>query len=89
MEEIKAVYNANINFEDVVYQPKHYTAGNIETIDYIKDKLTAEQFEGYCIGNCLKYLSRYRHKNGAEDIQKSIVYAKWAINSIKGEELDK
>lgn len=78
----------NINFENV-HHPKHYTVGNIEVIDYIKDKLTAEQFEGYCIGNVLKYVSRYRHKNVVEDLQKAAVYLGWTINSINREELQK
>ncbi|WP_233711131.1 DUF3310 domain-containing protein [Lederbergia citrisecunda] len=89
MQEINKVYNANINFEDAVNQPSHYTVGNIEVIDYIKDKLTKELFEGYCVGNVMKYVSRYQHKNGVQDLEKAAVYLKWAINSIKGEELVK
>lgn len=88
LEEIKALYNANINFENV-HQPRHYTAGSIEVIDYIKDKLTPEQFEGYCLGNVHKYISRHKHKNGLEDLEKAKVYLGWAINSIKGEVLEK
>lgn len=55
---------------DNVNHPAHYTTGEIEVIDYIQDKLTPEQFEGYCIGNVLKYISRYRHKGGLEDLKK-------------------
>lgn len=67
---------------DNVISPAHYTAGNIETIDYIRDKLTKEQFIGYCIGNVLKYVSRYRLKGGKEDLQKAEVYLKWAIERV-------
>lgn len=66
---------------DNVNQPSHYTNSNIETIDYIKDKLTQQQFEGYCIGNVTKYLSRYRLKNGKEDLEKAKVYLEWAIEN--------
>lgn len=66
--------------ENNVTQPSHYI-GNIETIDFIKDKLTPNQFVGYCIGNCLKYLSRYQKKNGKEDLQKAQVYLNWAIEN--------
>jgi len=45
---------------DNVNSPSHYTFGDIETIDYIRDKLTGDEFVGYCIGNVLKYISRYR-----------------------------
>ncbi|MCG6868886.1 MAG: DUF3310 domain-containing protein [Gammaproteobacteria bacterium] len=47
---------------DAVYEPAHYTQGEIDTIDYIRDTLTGEGFTGYCTGNALKYLSRWRHK---------------------------
>lgn len=58
--------------------PEHYKKGGIETIKIIRSKLTPEQFEGYCIGNCLKYLTRYKHKNGIEDLKK----ARWYLNSV-------
>jgi hypothetical protein len=61
-----------------VNHPAHYTAGGIETIDYIQDKLTPEKFEGFCVGNALKYLSRYEHKGGLEDLRK----ARWYLNRI-------
>jgi len=64
---------------DAVDHPKHYTQGAIETIDYIRDTLSREEFTGYCIGNCLKYLSRWRHKGGIEDLEKASVYLAWAI----------
>ena len=66
---------------DNVHKPKHYTHGDIETIDYIRDKLTQEEFVGYCIGNVIKYTSRYRLKGGKEDLQKASVYLKWAIDA--------
>lgn len=70
---------------DNVHHPAHYTSGNIEVIDYIRDKLTTEQFEGYCIGNVLKYVSRYQHKNGVEDLKKARVYLDWAIGYMEME----
>jgi len=68
---------------DNVKSPKHYTHGRIEVIDYIRDKLTEDEFVGYCIGNVMKYVSRYRHKGGVEDLQKADVYLNWAIESMK------
>lgn len=65
---------------DNVRHPAHYTEGrNIEPIDYIRDTLTQEEFEGYCVGNVLKYLSRWRKKGGVEDLEKAKVYLDWAI----------
>src|SRR5699024_6026526 len=63
---------------DAINSPNHYNSGDIETIDYIQDKLTAEQFEGYLVGNVMKYVSRYRHKNGMEDLKK----ARWHLDRL-------
>ena len=63
---------------DNVNHPKHYTSTKIETIDIIQDKLTAEAFEGFCIGNVLKYVTRYKLKNGLEDLKK----ARWYLDKI-------
>ena len=64
---------------DMVNEPPHYKVGGIEAIDYIQAKLTLEQFEGYCIGNALKYISRANHKKDAtEDLRKAI----WYLNRL-------
>jgi hypothetical protein len=70
---------------DQVNRPSHYTQGSIETIDYIRDTLTPEEYTGYCVGNCLKYLSRWRHKGGRQDLEKAKVYLGWALNSLPEE----
>ena len=71
--------------KDVVNRPDHYTDGGIETIDFIRAKLSSEAFEGYCVGNIFKYLSRYGKKNtnGVEDLRKAEVYLKWAIKEAE------
>lgn len=61
---------------DMVNSPPHYKVGGIEVIDYIKAKLTPEEFRGYLKGNMLKYTSRAGHKDDAvEDIGKLVWYA--------------
>jgi len=61
---------------DMVNHPPHYTAGGIETIDYIQAKLTPEEFRGYLRGNILKYSSRAGLKGDAgEDLSKMVWYA--------------
>lgn len=75
-------YEREIQMKNVK-QPKHYTFGKIETIDYIKDKLSSRQFVGYCIGNVIKYVSRYRYKGGTEDLHKAQVYLGWAIEMME------
>ena len=67
---------------DAVNHPSHYTDGRIECIDYIQDKLTKEEFQGYCKGNALKYISRAGKKNPDkynEDLKKAIWYLERAV----------
>ena len=59
---------------DMVNSPPHYTAGGIETIDYIKAKLSDEGYRGYLQGNLLKYASRIG-KKGSDDAGKAAWYA--------------
>jgi hypothetical protein len=66
---------------DPVHKPMHYNLGQFEVIDYIHDKLTYEQWQGYCLGNCLKYISRYRHKGGKQDLEKAADYLGRAIKT--------
>ena len=62
--------------------PDHYKVGGIETIDYLEAKMTPEQFEGFCVGNALKYISRAGHKNdAAEDYRKAIWYLERIIRN--------
>lgn len=59
---------------DIVNKPQHYADKEIEVIDYIQDTLSKEGMEGLCIGNVIKYVSRYQHKNGLEDLKKAQYY---------------
>lgn len=69
---------------DPVNSPSHYV-GKIECIDYLRDKLTQEEFTGFCMGNVLKYSSWWRKKDGLQDLKKAKVYLDWAIeNEEKG-----
>lgn len=72
-------------FPDPVHAPSHYTDGGIETIDYLRAKLTTEAFVGFCQGNAMKYLSRAGKKgSAAEDFAKAEVYCRWARESMEG-----
>ncbi len=68
---------------DNVNSPKHYTTGGIETIDYIKAKLGHMGTINYCMGNVMKYTSRWQDKNGLEDLNKAQWYLNYAINLMK------
>ena len=64
--------------EDMVNNPSHYNQAGIEAIDAIR-AATGEGFEYYLQGNILKYLWRYRYKNGVEDLKKAEWYLKVLI----------
>ena len=64
---------------DMVNSPSHYTAGGIETWEYLVAKLGRTGARSYCIGNVLKYVSRAPHKGKfLEDMRK----ARWYLDRI-------
>jgi hypothetical protein len=72
--------------DDPVNSPAHYTVGGIETIDYIKAKLTPEEFIGYLKGNVIKYTSRAGKKQDTiQDLEKAQWYMNRQIKELKGE----
>lgn len=67
---------------DNVNHPQHYKAANgLEAIDVI-EAFTADLsgFEATHTGNALKYLLRWKHKNGLEDLKK----ARWYLDRLIG-----
>jgi len=65
----------NSKEHDSVEHPQCYTQG-IECIDFIESKGLGE---GFCAGNAIKYIVRYKHKNKdkegrIEDLRKAIWY---------------
>lgn len=68
--------------EDNVTRPQHYISeSGLEAIDVIK-AFTADldAYEAYATGNIIKYILRWKHKNGIEDLRK----ADWYINDLVG-----
>lgn len=67
----------------MVNHPLHYNTGSIETIDYLESALSSDEFYGFCIGNCLKYLSRAKHKdNCKQDLEKAKFYLERIIKTL-------
>lgn len=64
---------SNMN-DDKVNHPSHYTKGGIECIEAIQSSMSDEGFKGYLKGNFMKYIWRYEHKNGKEDLEKANWY---------------
>jgi len=53
--------------------PDHYTKMSIPPLEYIK-----EIDLGWNVGNIIKYVSRYKNKNGIEDLKK----AQWYLEDL-------
>ena len=75
--------NVPQNGADRVNHPSHYCAGGVECIEGIKAAL-GDEFPAYCQGNVLKYVWRWRHKGGVEDLRKAQVYLGWMIEAVEG-----
>jgi hypothetical protein len=52
----------------------HYASKSVQPWQAMESWMSAEAFSGYLQGNCIKYLSRYRDKNGMEDLKKAQHY---------------
>ena len=62
---------------DMVNRPPHYNQKGIECIDAIQ-AATDTGFEYYLQGNIMKYLWRYRYKDGSQDLKKAL----WYLNKL-------
>ena len=71
--------------EDVVNNPSHYKVNKgIETIDFIENVLTREEFIGYLRGNIIKYQSRANLKGRKEeDLKKAKWYSDKLVEVLK------
>lgn len=70
VQEVKA--NDPIN-------PNHYRQGKVECIDCIESATSSlTGFEGFCTGNAIKYLYRWKQKGGKQDLEKS----RWFLNRL-------
>jgi hypothetical protein len=65
---------------DMINSPPHYTAGGIETIDFIEAKKL-----GYNLGNVVKYITRSDLKGDRlENLEKALWYLNREIKNAKG-----
>lgn len=78
--------NQNVNAnKDMVNHPSHYQSGSgLEVIDVIKaftSNLTG--IEATDTGNVLKYMCRWKNKNGVEDLKKAKWYLEHLIDNVE------
>lgn len=82
-KEDRAIKMPESSKQDNVNHPKHYLKGGLECIQVIKAQLTPEQYEGYLYGNVIKYMWRWKEKNGLEDLRKANHYLDWLIKGVE------
>lgn len=74
---------------DNVNSPPHYTKGKFETIDVIEDivdELPGK--EAVAVANVIKYISRYKYKNGIEDVKKARWYIERLIDTLEEDDIE-
>jgi hypothetical protein len=82
LKPLKAIANKNIEQRrqhDEVNSPSHYCKGGIECIDVIKvctEGLVG--MEAVCTANIIKYIFRWKDKNGLTDVKK----CKWYVERL-------
>ena len=71
--------------DKMVSHPSHYQSKNgIEVIDVIEAFTEdLEGIEAVCTGNAIKYLCRWKNKNGVQDLEKAMWYLQHLINVLK------
>lgn len=64
---------------DAINHVAHYNAGKIECIDAMEAAIVGQTaFEGAMSSTALKYIWRWKHKNGVEDVKKAV----WYLNRL-------
>lgn len=82
-EKLLDVINTDLKQDsvlDIQHGGSHYKDKKIQPIEYI----TANNLD-FCQGNIVKYVTRHKDKNGAEDIRKVIHYAQFILKFEYGE----
>lgn len=69
---------------DPVNHPNHYQSkSGLEVIDAIRAFTEdCQGIEGYYTGNVIKYVCRWKKKNGLEDLKKARQYLDWLIEKV-------
>ena len=64
-----------IKKEELENTTRYRTASGKQLFDVLEtDLLSTEEFRGFLKANIYKYLHRYQHKNGTDDLRKIKVY---------------
>ena len=83
-KEDRAIKMPESSKADNVNCPKHYCKGGVESIDFVKAAVSnLSGFEAVCVDNIIKYMWRYKEKNGLEDVMKAAKYLEWLQEEVE------
>jgi hypothetical protein len=72
--------------EDLVNHPPHYNKGKVECIDAIESAVSdLHGIEAVCTANAIKYLYRWKAKDGVESLKKARWYLDRLINTLENQ----
>lgn len=68
----------------MVNHPNHYTQGKVECLEALESATQGlVGIEAVDTANAIKYLWRWKHKNGVQDLHKAIFYINHLIARIQ------
>ena len=78
-------FSEYVNNDKMVSHPAHYQSENgLEVIDVIEAfTFDLKGIEAFDVGNVLKYMCRWKNKNGLEDLKKARFYLDHLINYVE------
>lgn len=73
--------------DKMVSHPSHYQSkSGLEVIDVIE---AFTDVESYAAGNVIKYVCRYKNKNGVQDLEKAMWYLQYLIEYLEKKDEEK
>ena len=87
-QAMSEVYDNYESEDKNVSHPSHYQSDNgIEVIDVIEAFTKGlEGIEATDTGNVIKYICRWKNKNGVQDLEKAMWYLQHLLNHVRGKE---
>ena len=61
---------------------EHYRSKDVQPWTAMQSWMTAEEFEGFLRGNVIKYIARYKDKDGVKDVLKARHYLERLLEHI-------
>ncbi|WP_373752344.1 DUF3310 domain-containing protein [Jeotgalibaca porci] len=92
VEELNRITNAKAHgydelpaVQDIINEPIHYKGRHgLEAIEVVRNFGNDDMIAGFYWGNAIKYMTRYRNKNGLEDLKKARKNLDWLIEHMEG-----